>query len=149
MRRLHSEGLIYGREICVSKSIGAQKRARGRVYILTEGKYVLILAVRCIPVNLQASLIVGSKFTVFALFYFVFEGNFPSRNPWRAYIWRGDLTEGFLRYQFGGLIFGGGLYPEGLIFGILRYFCVEVINSKQQLRGKLGHVVKIHVYRLA
>ena len=24
-----------------------------------------------------ASLIVGSKFTVFALFYFVFEGNFP------------------------------------------------------------------------
>ena len=25
-----------------------------------------------------ASLIVGSKFTVFDLFYFVFEGNFPS-----------------------------------------------------------------------
>ena len=25
-----------------------------------------------------ASLIVGSKFTVFALFYFAFEGNFPS-----------------------------------------------------------------------
>ena len=24
-----------------------------------------------------------------------------------AYIWRGDLTEGFLRYRFGGLIFGG------------------------------------------
>ena len=23
-----------------------------------------------------------------------------------AYIWRGDLTEGFLRYEFGGLIFG-------------------------------------------
>ena len=114
MRRLHLEGLIYGREICVSKSIGAQKRARGRVYILTEGKYVLILAVRCIPVNLQASLIVGSKFTVFALFYFVFEGNFPSRNPWRAYIWRRDLTEGFLRYQFGGLIFGGAYTRRGL-----------------------------------
>ena len=44
-----------------------------------------------------ASLIVGSKFTVFALFYFVFEGNFPSTSPWGAYIWRGDLTEGFLR----------------------------------------------------
>ena len=28
-----------------------------------------------------ASLIVGSKFTVFALFYFVFEGNFPSASP--------------------------------------------------------------------
>ena len=149
MRRLHLEGLIYGREICVSKSIGAQKRARGRVYILTEGKYVLILAVRCIPVNLQASLIVGSKFTVFALFYFVFEGNFPSRNPWRAYIWRGDLTEGFFALPVWRASFWRGLYPEGLIFGILRYFCVEVINSKRQLRGKLGHVVKIHVYRLA
>ena len=43
----------------------------------------------------RASLIVGSKFTVFALFYFVSEGN-----------WRGDLTEGFLRYRFGGGIFG-------------------------------------------
>ena len=57
-----------------------------------------------------ASLIVGSKFTVFALFYFVFEGNFPSTSPrglifggtiiylgffalpdWGAYIWRGLL----------------------------------------------------------
>ena len=28
-----------------------------------------------------ASLIVGSKFTVFPLFYFVFEGNFPSTSP--------------------------------------------------------------------
>ena len=63
-----------------------------------------------------ASLIVGSKFTVFALFYFVFEGNFPSTSPRGAYIWRGDLTEGFLRYRFGGLIHGGA------IFGILRYF---------------------------
>ena len=41
-----------------------------------------------------ASLIVRSKFTVFALFYFVFEGNFPSTSPWRAYIWRGLYMEG-------------------------------------------------------
>ena len=54
-----------------------------------------------------ASLIVGSKFTVFALFYFVFEGNFPSTSPRGAYIWRSHLTEGFLRYRFGELIFGG------------------------------------------
>ena len=25
---------------------------------------------------------------------------------WGAYIWRGDLSEGVLRYKFGGLIFG-------------------------------------------
>ena len=71
-----------------------------------------------------ASLIVGSKFTVFALFYFVFEGNFPSTSPPGAYIWRGDLTEGFLHYDLGGLIMyiWKCLYMERLIFGILRYF---------------------------
>ena len=36
-----------------------------------------------------ASLIIEGKFTVFALFYFVFEGNIPSTSP------------------RGGLIFGG------------------------------------------
>ena len=59
-----------------------------------------------------ASRIVGSKFIVFALLYFVFEGNFPSTSLRGAYSWRGDLTEGFMRYRF-----GGGLYLEGLIHG--------------------------------
>ena len=59
-----------------------------------------------------ASLIVGSKFAVFALFYFVFEGNFPSTSPRGAYIRRGDLTQGFLRYWFGGLIHGGAFFSE-------------------------------------
>ena len=63
-----------------------------------------------------ASLIVGSKFTVFALFYFVFEGNFPSTSPRGAYIWSGDLTEGFLRYRFGGLISIEGLIHGGAYF---------------------------------
>ena len=54
-----------------------------------------------------ASLIVGSKFTIFALFYFVFEGNFRgvfffALSHWGVYIWR-------------------GLYMEGLIFGTLQY----------------------------
>ena len=61
-----------------------------------------------------ANLIVGRKFTIFALFYFVFEGNFPSTSPQGAYIWRGDLTEVFLRYEFGGLIFGGAYTWRGL-----------------------------------
>ena len=50
---------------------------------------------------------------VFALFYFVLESNFPSTSP-RAYIWRGDLTEGYLRYRFGGFIFGGAYTWRGL-----------------------------------
>ena len=30
------------------------------------------------------------------------------------YIWRGYLKEGFLRYEFGGLIFGGAYTRRGL-----------------------------------
>ena len=85
------EGLIFGgsylrREICVLKSIGLARLS-----------------------------IVGSKFTVFALFYFVFEGNFPSTSPRGAYIWRDDLTEGFLRYEFWGLIFGGAYFRNSTV----------------------------------
>ena len=57
-----------------------------------------------------ASLIVRRKFTIFALFYLCIWGKFPSKSPPGPYIWRGDLTEGFLRYEFGGLIFGGAYF---------------------------------------
>ena len=63
-----------------------------------------------------ASLIVGSKFTVFASLYFVFEGNFPSTSPgdWEggAYIWRGDLTEGFFALLVWGAYTWRGLFSE-------------------------------------
>ena len=62
------------------------------------------------------SLIAGRKFTVFALFYFVFEGNFQVQAPGGAYIWRGDLTESFLLYLFGGLIFGGAYFRNFTVF---------------------------------
>ena len=77
-----------------------------------------------------ASLIVRSKFTVFALFYFVFTGNFPSTSPRGAYIWRGDLTEGFC---VTGL---GGLYLEGLIHGgaYFRNFTVSLFVCLSFLR---------------
>ena len=42
------------------------------------------------------------EFTVFALFYFVFEGNFQVQVPVGAYIWRGDLREGFFALQVWG-----------------------------------------------
>ena len=61
-----------------------------------------------------ASLIVGRKFTGFALFYFVFEGNFQVQaSGVGAYILRSDLTEGFLRYEIGGLIFEGAYTWRG------------------------------------
>ena len=80
-----------------------------------------------------ASLIVGSKFTVFALFYFVFEGNFPSTSPRGAYIWRGNLTEGFLRYRFGGLIFGGAYFRNFTVIPTLSW-----VNSRTSTNGHLS-----------
>ena len=48
-----------------------------------------------------ANLIVGSKLTVFALFYFVFEGNFPSTSP-RGLIFGGAYTRRGLFSEFYG-----------------------------------------------
>ena len=59
-----------------------------------------------------ASLIVESKFTVFALFYFVFEGSFPSTSPRGAYIWRGNLTEGFFVAPVWGTYIWRGFFSE-------------------------------------
>ena len=70
-------GLIYGAEICVSKSIG-----------------------------------LGTKFTIFALFFFVFEGNFQVEVP-------------------GGHIFGGaileGLIQEGTYLGNFTVYMTESV----------------------
>ena len=59
-----------------------------------------------------ASLIVGSKFAVFTLFYFVFEGNFPSTSPRGAYVLEG-------RFNGGSFVLPvwGGLHLEGLRHG--------------------------------
>ena len=57
-----------------------------------------------------ASLIVGSKFTIFALFYFVFEGNFPSTSPWGAYIMEGQLSGGFFALPIRGAYTWRGLF---------------------------------------
>ena len=48
--------------------------------------------------------------------------NSKYKPPQGAYIRRGDLTEGFLCYDFGGLIFGGAYTRRGLFsefYGIL------------------------------
>ena len=76
----------------------------------------------------RARLIVGSKFTVFALFYFVFGDNFPSTSP------RGGL---YLEGRFNGEFFVtglGGLYLEGLIHGgaYFRNFTVLLFYPEQR-----------------
>ena len=69
----------------------------------------------------------------FTLFYFVFKGKFQVQALRGAYIRRGDLTEGFLRYDFGGLIFGGAYTWRGLFsefYGIMTGFFENLVNSK-------------------
>ena len=68
----------------------------------------------CVSKSIGLAFWLEGNFTVFSLFYFVFEGNFKVQDPGGAYIWSGDLTEGFLRYEFGGLIFGGTYTWRGL-----------------------------------
>ena len=57
----------------------------------------------------SASLILGRKFTVFLCFtlYLREISLYKPRVGGGAYIWRGDLTEGFLRNEFRVLIFEG------------------------------------------
>ena len=73
---------------------------------------------------------VERKFTIFALFYFVFEGKFQVQAPLGAYIRRGDLTEGFLCYDFGGLINGGAYF---------RNFTVSLRGVKHPWITKMGN----------
>ena len=88
------------REICVSKLIG--------LALKLEGNLPLLL---CFTLYLRAI----SKYKL------------PPGGG-GAYIWRGDLTEGFLRYE-----------SEGLIFGILRYSqspCVLYKSVQLKAPGK-------------
>ena len=52
----------------------------------------------------------GKEIYHFCFVFLCIRGQIPSTSPPGAYIRRGDLTEGFLRYDFGGLIFGGAYF---------------------------------------
>ena len=59
-----------------------------------------------------ASLIVGSKCTVLALFYFVFEGNFPITSPPGGLYLEGRFNGGFFALLVWGAYIGRGLFSE-------------------------------------
>ena len=100
-----------------------------------------------------ASLMVGRKFTVFALFYFVFEANFQVQAP-GGLIFGGRFNGGFLRYEFGGLIFGGAYTWRGLFlefYGILISCCrypmtnnLRTIITKKSSNFILKNCFKLH-----
>ena len=56
-----------------------------------------------------------------------------------ASIWRDDLTEGLLRYRFGGLIFGGAYTWKGLISEFPANIS-DLIDSNVDLLNGLGLV---------
>ena len=90
-----------------------------------------------------ASLIVGSKFTIFALFYFVFEGNFSNTSPLGTYFWRDDLTEGFFVTGWGAYIWRG-LFSE--FYGIVMasrstYNRVPSLKTLFMVRGYLYFIM--------
>ena len=81
-----------------------------------------------------ATLIDGRKFTVFALFYFVFEGNFLVHAPGgHIFGGGGGFNGGFFALQ---VYFLRGLYMEGLIFGILRYTLDKTTEFPDNLQRK-------------
>ena len=69
-----------------------------------------------------ASLLFGSKFTIFALFHLVFEGNFPSTSPWGLIFGGAIYRRVFCITSLEGLYLEGLIHMEGLIFRILQYF---------------------------
>ena len=72
------------------------------------------------------SLIVGREFTVFTLFYFVFEGNFQVQAP-------------------GGLIFGGAYTWRGLFsefYGTL--FMINISGKATTLDGQIAELTQTH-----
>ena len=89
-----------------------------------------------------ASLILGRKFTVSLCFTLYLRAISKYRPRGGAYIWRDDLTEGFLRCEFGRLIFGGaytwrglfsefyGIHPPLLFHKQNEYFLYVFINGQ-------------------
>ena len=126
LRGLYLEGLIFG-EAYIRRGLS------------TEGHLPLQID--------QASLIARSKFTVFALFYFVFEGNFPSTSPRGAYIWRDDLTEGFLGHWFGGLIFGGAYTWRGL-FSEFYGIQIRSVMTRFDRECQSGRIILLKIFHI-
>ena len=58
-----------------------------------------------------ASLIVGSKFTIFSLFYFAFDDNFQVQDPRDLYL-EGRFNEGFFVLRVWGAYTWRGLFSE-------------------------------------
>ena len=87
-----------------------------------------------------ASLILGRKFSVFALFYFVFEDNFPSTSP------RGLIFGGATSQRVFCVTDLGGLYLEGLNAGCWPHTCDACVTTTWRLGLKAPLVARNNNY---
>ena len=78
-----------------------------------------------------ASLIVRSKFTVFALCYFVFDSNFPSTSPRGGLYLEGRFNRGFFALRVGGAYTWRGLFSE--FYGIMIVFIIILFMLKKMV----------------
>ena len=91
----------------------------------------------------------GRKFTIFALFLLCIRGQISRTSPLGcAYIRKGDLTEGFLRYDLGGLIFGGAYFRNFTVYfhvrvklGVRKRKLSQIRQVSELMNEKLGHRV--------
>ena len=81
----------------------------------------------------------GRKFTIFALFYFVFEGKFQVQAP-GGLIFGGATSRGFFRGFCVTIL--GGLYLEGLIHGGAYFRNFTVYKMDQVLGHSLYFFIK-------
>ena len=77
-----------------------------------------------------ANLIVRSKFTTFALFFFAFDGNFPSTSPPGGLYLEGRFNGGFFPYEFGGLISGGAYFRNFTVYVWRSKYFLEFLSLK-------------------
>ena len=62
--------------------------------------------------NRLSQLVVGRKFTIFGLFYFVFEGKFQVQAPRGGLYSEGRFNGGFFELRFSGAYTWRGLFSE-------------------------------------
>ena len=89
----------------------------------------------------------GGKFTIFVL-YSRANSKYKLPGGGGAYFRRADLTQGFLRYNFGGLLFGGAYTWSGLLsefYGLisLNYENINKISIMYKIKHLLKKVSKI------
>ena len=93
MNKIMNTSIIYGK---VLRGLFLEGPIFGGAYVRREICVSKLTGLTCS----------GKEIYHFCFVLLCIRGQIPSTSPPGAYIWRGDLTEGFLRYDFGGLIHG-------------------------------------------